>query len=110
MQSIMLLPIWFLKFWYLEAPFGMIRYFESLNRAFLQLFSLTLFLKTFFVPIKNEYRQGLVWFSLFIGIGIKSFLIIIDLIFLFVPLAVEFVILFIFLTFPFLTIFVLFLP
>src|SRR5579859_3658875 len=108
MQNVFWLPISFLQFWYIESPMGLIRYFESINRAFFQLFSLTLFLKTFFKPIKNEYRQGLVRFSIFMGIAIKTVLILVDLVLLMFLLTVEFAVLFIFLTFPILTVFVLF--
>lgn len=102
------LPLIFLKFWFLEAPSAVLTYFASLNSSFLQLFSLTLMLKTFFKPIKNEYRQGLVGFSICMGMGIKSILIVIDLIFLFILLTLELIVLLIFLLLPFVSIGVLF--
>lgn len=37
-------------------------------------------LKTFFKPLKNEYRKGLVGFSIVMGIFVKTILIAIDLI------------------------------
>ena len=64
----MLLPVQFLKFWFIDAPRNLIAFFNSLNNAFLQLCSLPLLLKTYFKPWKNEYREGLVGFS--IGMGI----------------------------------------
>lgn len=42
-------------------------------------------LKTFFKPWKNEYREGLVRFSVFMGIAFKTLFIITD-VFLFVLL------------------------
>lgn len=68
----------FLRFWFVEAPVNMLHYFGSLNNGFLQLFSLPLFIKTFFKPLKNEYRLGLIWFSIGAGMFIKSILIIFD--------------------------------
>lgn len=73
-------PFIFLKFWYLEAPLNILRFFASLDKAFLGVFSLPLMLKTFFRPWKNEYRQGLVRFSIFMGMVIKSLFITSDLI------------------------------
>ncbi|MBI5122713.1 hypothetical protein HZA75_02525 [Candidatus Roizmanbacteria bacterium] len=108
MNSFVLLPLIFLKFWYVDAPMGMVGYFSSLNNAFFELFSLPLFLRTFFKPLKNEYRQGLVGFSIAMGIVIKSFFIGVDLVFLFILLSFELSALAIFLLFPFLTILLLY--
>lgn len=95
------LPFLFLKFWFLEAPNVLLSYFASLNSSFLQLFSFSLLIKTFFKPIKNEYREGLVGFSIVMGMAVKSILIIVDLLFLFILLTVELVILLGFLLLPF---------
>ncbi|OGG03277.1 hypothetical protein A2W14_00355 [Candidatus Gottesmanbacteria bacterium RBG_16_37_8] len=73
------LPIIFLRFWFWEAPASIISFFASLNSAFLQLFSLPLMVKTYFKPWKNEYRQGLVAFSIGMGMFIKTFVILVDL-------------------------------
>jgi len=109
MNSYLFLPFVFLKFWYFEAPIEIIGFFKSLNNAFLELFSLPLFLKTFFKPLKNEYRQGLVGFSRVIGMIVKTFFIITDLI-IFIPLLVfEIVTVVLFLAFPILTVWLLFL-
>jgi len=80
MQKILSLPLSILKFWYLEAPKNILRFFAALNKAFLGVFSLPLMLKTFFRPWKNEYREGLVRFAIFMGISIKSLFILADLI------------------------------
>jgi hypothetical protein len=71
-----------IKFWYLEAPKNILNFFISLNKTFLGVFSLSLMLKTFFKPWKNEYREGLVGFSIFMGMTIKSFFILADIILL----------------------------
>ena len=72
-------PLIFLKFWYLEAPLNILRFFASLNKAFFGVFSLPLMLKTFFKPWKNEYREGLVGFSIIMGMVMKSLFIFADL-------------------------------
>lgn len=72
------LPVIFLRFWFLEAPKGLIVFFASLNSAFLNLFSLPLLVKTYFKPWKNEYRKGLVGFSIAMGMFIKTFVILVD--------------------------------
>lgn len=106
--SFFLLPYDLLKFWYFEAPFGLLKYFQAFNRAFLHLVSLPLLAKTFFQPLKNEYRKGLVAFSIGMGIAIKSLLIAIDfLLFIFV-LVLEALILVLFLLFPLLNLALLF--
>jgi hypothetical protein len=95
MTGYLLLPLVFLKFWYIEAPLGIIGYFASLNHAFFELFSLPLFLRTFFKPLKNEYREGLVVFSRVMGMIVKTF---------FILLVFELCVLALFLLFPLITI------
>lgn len=82
-MSILLLPFYILKFWYFEAPVKLFNYFLHLNKAFFNLFSLPLMIRTFFKPWKNEYRKDLVRFSIFMGMAFKTILIFVD-IFLFV--------------------------
>lgn len=82
MKEILSLPLIVLKFWYLEAPVNILKFFLVLNKNFLGAFSLSLMIKTFFRPWKNEYRQGLVGFSIFMGVVIKSLFILADLILL----------------------------
>lgn len=108
MSNYFFLPVAFLKFWYFEGPRALIGFFDSLNKAFLQLFSLPLFLRTFFKPLKNEYRQGLVGFSKGVGMIIKSVFIIVDLIILIPLLGIEALILILFLAFPVMTLSLLF--
>ena len=79
---------------------ALIVFFASLNRAFLHLFSLPLLLKTFFKPWKNEYREGLVGFSIGMGMFIKTFVIAADLIILLFLLAIEILIFTVFLLWP----------
>lgn len=97
----------FLKFWFLEAPLGQIAFFASLNRTFLQLFSLPLLVKTYFKPWKNEYREGLVGFSIGMGMFIKSLVIIVDIILLLLLLTLELLFIVAFIFWPILTIWLL---
>ena len=78
-MNLLKLPLQILKFWYLEEPKNILSFFVSLNKAFLVAFSLPLMLKTFFRPWKNEYREGLVGFSIFMGIVIKTMFVTADL-------------------------------
>jgi hypothetical protein len=109
MKRYLFLPFDFLKFWFYEAPREIIGFFASLNKSFFELFALPLFIKTYFKPLKNEYRQGLVGFSRAMGIFIKTILIIVDLIILIPLLIFEVLTLLLFVTFPVLTIWILFL-
>ncbi|PIR79983.1 MAG: hypothetical protein COU25_02440 [Candidatus Levybacteria bacterium CG10_big_fil_rev_8_21_14_0_10_35_13] len=81
------LPLDILKFWYFEAPISLLRYFITLNKSFFNVFSISLMLKTFFKPWKNEYREGLVKFSIFMGIAFKTLFIFVGL-FMFVFLLI----------------------
>jgi len=102
------LPLTFLKFWYLEAPVGILGFFGSLNSAFLQLFSLPLLIRTYFKPWKSEYRKGLVGFSIGMGIFIKSAVIIADIVLLLLLLAFEIAFIIAFISWPIWTVFSLF--
>lgn len=108
MQSFLTLGFDFLFFWFIQAPKGLINYFSSFNTAFLKLFSFRQFVSTFFKPWKNEYRQGLVGFSIAMGIIIKSFMIIFDISLLVIFLIVECVLVLAFIAWPFATIVLLF--
>lgn len=109
MTAYLFLPIAFVKFWFIEAPLSLIHYFGSLNKAFLQFFSLPLFIKTFFKPLKNEYRKGLVGFSIAMGVFVKSVLILIDLVLFALLLVCEAAFLLYFLALPFMSFYILFL-
>ncbi|MEK7502472.1 MAG: hypothetical protein AAB609_03015 [Patescibacteria group bacterium] len=102
------LPLVFLKFWYTEAPFKIVGFFASLNDSVLQLLSLPLLVRTYFRPWKNEYREGLVVFSVAMGIFIKTFVIMADLILVLLLLFLEIIFFISFLLWPAGTIFLLF--
>lgn len=100
-----MLPLIFLKFWFIDAPKSLIAFFASFNKALLQLFSLPLLLKTYLKPWKNEYRKGLVGFSIGMGIFIKSIVIIADIVTLLLLLAIELIFLLVFIFWPIATLF-----
>lgn len=102
------LPVLFIKFWYLEAPLRLVKFFFSLNHASLQILSLPLMIRTFFKPLKNEYRPGLVVFSIFMGIFIKTALILFDLVIYMAILTLEAAFLILFIAWPVLTFLILF--
>lgn len=69
------LPLVFLQFWFYELPRNQIRFFLSFNQSFLHFMSFRQLIQTFFKPLKNEYREGLVGFSISIGIFVKIVII-----------------------------------
>lgn len=101
------LPLSFLKFWFIEAPRNLIGFFVSLNTAFLELFSLPLLVKTYFRPWKNEYREGLVGFSICMGMAIKTIIIVADIVLLLALLLFELIFILSFVILPFATLFLL---
>jgi hypothetical protein len=79
----------------------------TVNHAALQILSLFLLFRTFFKPLKNEYRKGLVVFSIVFGMIMKSALIFVDLLFFGLLLTIEIFILGLFVLWPFLTFYIL---
>lgn len=82
---ILRLPVMFFHFWYLEAPKSLFFYLVSMDNAFLHMLSIPLFFRTFSKPLKNEYRGDLVFFSVIMGMVVKTVLILAGL-FLFIML------------------------
>lgn len=108
MSAYLSLPFAFLTFWFIQAPFGMLRFFASFNRALVHWLSLPLLLETFMKPLKNEYREGLVGFSIGMGIAIKSVLIVVDLLIFLLVLVLELCAIILFIGLPLLSLYVLF--
>lgn len=103
----MQLPEEFLKFWFINSPRNLVAFFNSLNSAFLQLTSVGLLVKTYFKPWKNEYREGLVGFSIGMGIFIKTFAILADIVIYLALNILEILLIVFFLLWPVLTFFLL---
>lgn len=99
------LPIEFIHWWYIEAPITLLKILRWVFLAFVHLFSFKNLFTTFFKPWKNEYREGLVRTSIFIGAFIKFFIIIFDVFILSAIFIVEVIIFLGWLTIPALVIF-----
>lgn len=109
MQFYFSLPFLFLKFFFVDLPFSSVRYFLSLNSAFIELVSLPLLIRTFFWPWKNEYRKEFIPVAIGVGVGVKSIVILADIVLFFLLLAIELsIVIFLFL-WPIVTIGILFL-
>jgi len=108
-KRVLLLPFELVKFWYVDAPLEMAGFFVSFNNYFNQLFALSLSIKTFASPLKNEYREGLIGFSRLMGVLVKSAIILTDLLLLIFILLLEIAVIVSFLAFPVITVYLLFL-
>ena len=86
------LPLEFIHWWYIEAPITLLKILHWIFLAFAHFFSFKNLFTTFFKPWKNEYREGLVRTSIFIGAFIKTFIIIFDVFILSAVFIVEVVI------------------
>lgn len=104
MTAYLFLPFYILGFWFGHAPFSILRYFRIFNGAFFDFFSVPMLLRTFFRPIKNEYRKGLVGFSIAMGIFVKSCIILASFVLFSGVLLVEATLLCGFFAFPLLTV------
>ena len=89
MIAFLFYPYYLFSFWYKDVVGGVFRFLLSFNRYAASLLSVPLLLKTFFKPLKNEYRQGLVFFSIIAGILIKSALLSVSFLVFLVMLLVE---------------------
>jgi hypothetical protein len=87
-MGILLYPYFLVVFWYCD--FFIVTCKKSLEvlEYTANLLSIPLLLKTFFKPLKNEYREGLVLFSVLMGMAVKSFLLLISLFILLVVLSI----------------------
>ena len=88
-MPIYLYPLYFLYFWYFYIPKRLIHTFVDVILYFFQLLSVPLLIKTFFRPLKNEYRGDLVIFSIGMGIVVKTVLIPISLLLIAVVVMIE---------------------
>src|SRR3990172_10653859 len=75
------LPFEFVHWWFIESTFNILKILRYILEVFYNLLSVKLIFKTFFKPWKNEYREGLARFALFMGIFIKSMFLFFDLLF-----------------------------
>lgn len=99
-MSFLYYPFLLLLFWYVELPLKLLLLFGNLNGYVLNELSIPLFLKTFFKPAKFEYREGLILFSIVLGIAFKSVLIVAGLFLFAIVLVVEVIFFFFVLLYP----------
>ena len=71
-MGILLYPYFLLVFWYHDFFSSSVRVSAGVLVYTADLLSIPLFLKTFFKPLKSEYRQGLVGFSIGAGLTVKT--------------------------------------
>lgn len=100
MPALLNFPFSFFNFWFAQAPYGLVLFFLSFNNAVVNMLSIPTMFKTFFKPLKNEYRKGLVGFSIGMGIVVKSVLIMFSLFLLGLIMLIEFFILVVFISLP----------
>ena len=86
-MGLLLYPFLIIIFWYRDVCFGIYKKSAEIFIYGANLLSVPLLLKTFFKPLKNEYRQGLVLFSIVMGVIIKLVLLSISFIILFLLLS-----------------------
>lgn len=101
-------PYYLVLFWYKDVIGGVFNFLLSFNRYVASLLSVPLLFKTFFKPLKNEYRDGLVFFSIIAGILIKSVLLWISISVLLLMLLVELFVLIFLAMVPLLLVFLIF--
>ena len=76
-MGLLLYPYFLVVFWYRDFFLGSVRITSEILVYIAELLSVPLLFKTFFKPLKNEYRDGLVWFSIFAGMFIKLLLLLV---------------------------------
>jgi len=87
-----------------------VTFYSDVNKAFFQLFSLPLLVRTFFKPWKNEYRKEFVPVAIGIGMSVKTVVILADLILFLLLFSFEILSTLFIVWWPVLTIAILFLP
>lgn len=103
------LPYWYLSFWFIEAPITLSENLVKLTLALEHFLSVTLMLKTFFRPWKNERRKGYVIHAIAIAATLRFFLITLDLFLLAAVLTLGALATLLFVALPLIGIFLLFL-
>lgn len=94
------LPVQFIRWWFFEATFSLLKIMLFLLSGVFHLLGIASIFKTFFKPWKNEYREGLVRFAIFMGMFLKIMILIIGVLFLFGFIILEFLFLFAWVLFP----------
>lgn len=98
------LPFEFIRWWLLESTVNLLKIMRFIFVYFYRELSINLLLKTYFKPWKNEYRQGLVRFALFMGIFLKTSFLLVDVLFFAVLATAEIAVLIVWVLLPFIII------
>lgn len=72
---LLLYPLLVVEFYYVDGTRFLVHSTKNLTIYTIKLLSIPLLAKTFFKPLKNEYHQGLIRFSIIAGIIVKTILI-----------------------------------
>ena len=88
-MGVLLAPLFLVVFWYRDFFLGSVKKSEEIFTYVADLLSIRLLFKTYLKPLKNEYRDGLVVFSIGMGLVVKTLLLLVSA----VILAILFVIL-----------------
>ncbi len=94
-------PFNFIFWWFLESPKIVFKILYFFLATTIHLFGYKSLFKTFFKPWKNEYREGLVGFSLIMGMATKSSLIFIETILILFLVVIEVIVFATWLLLPF---------
>ncbi len=92
MVAFLYYPLYLILFWYKDVLGGLLNFFVLFNRYIASLLSVSLLLRTFFKPLKNEYREGLVLFSVISGMIVKSIFLTVSLGIILTILFIEFLV------------------
>lgn len=93
-------PVYLFVFYFFDLPRLLLSKFRQINIYLYNLFSIPLLLRTYFQPLKNEYHEGLVLFSRFAGVFIKTALLITSLSVMLTVLIVEIILFVVIVTLP----------
>ena len=96
------LPLEFLRWYFIDATINLFNILRWFLEVCVQILGVTSIFKTYFRPWKNEYREGLVRFSIFMGMFFKTLFLIFDCFLLAFVLIAEIVILLVWVLLPFL--------
>lgn len=87
-MGLLLYPYFLVIFWYRDFLLSEIKTSYYVFIYIANLLSVTLLVRTFFKPLKSEYRKGLVLFSVLMGTIVKSILLFVAAIVLLISLVI----------------------
>ena len=99
-MAVLFYPVYLFVFYFFDLPKMLVGKYRQINTYLYNLFSIPLLLRTYFEPLKNEYHEGLVLFSRFAGVFIKTALLLTSLSVLITVLVIELIVFIATLTLP----------